>query len=77
MITGMINPMISNPPPARRTTTSPIDTPTDPFGANTKQNHICGKSNAQLEPTFNINDRLRHMGRRRSAYPHRPILERM
>ena len=36
-------------------------------------NPICGKSNARLEPTYNINDRLRHMGRRRPTYPRRPI----
>jgi hypothetical protein len=40
-----------------------------------KQNPVGGNSNAQVEPTYNINDRLRHMGRRLSTYPHRPILE--
>jgi len=37
-----------------------------------KHNPICGKSNAQMEPTYNINNRLRHMGRRLPTYPRRP-----
>ncbi len=48
---------------------APHPPPADPFGANTKQNPICGKSNAEMEPTYNINDRLRHMGRRLPTYP--------
>ena len=48
---------------------APHPRPADPFGANTKQNPICGKSNAEMEPTYNINDRLRHMGRRLPTYP--------
>ena len=52
---------------------APHPPPADPFGANTIQNPICGQSNAEMEPTYNINDRLRHMGRRLPTYPRRPF----
>ena len=39
----------------------------------TTQNPICGTSNAEMEPTYNINDRLRHMGRHLPTYPRRPF----